>query len=279
MTGERWTGWRRSAITVAIVAGLVATSGLDVAVASVRRSHQAAERRHLALVREEQRYLRELRSLADDVTREVIPVQRVLGALSTPRPADIYAARDALGTSDSLSAVQALLARAGRIHVPRPWTADGRYVVKSLAEFVDALNEMRRQRPVKDPRTLNADLLGTDTAKLSGAQDDWSSALRRVFVRGGQKPPRTPYPGIPMRVPTVMATWAFAADRACVAADIAIVPVLHRLDQSHSDKDLHRAAAIEHGMTAKIRGLDLPRRGRRSLRTLLYRLRILDAEA
>ena len=39
MTGERWTGWRRSAITVAIVAGLVATSGLDVAVASVRRSH------------------------------------------------------------------------------------------------------------------------------------------------------------------------------------------------------------------------------------------------
>src|SRR3954452_15917832 len=112
MTGERWTGWRRSAMTVAIVAGLVATSGLDVAVASVRRSHQASERRHQALLREEQRYLRELHALADDVMREIVPVQRVLVALSTPRPADIYAARDALGTTDSLHAVRGLLARA-----------------------------------------------------------------------------------------------------------------------------------------------------------------------
>jgi len=53
-----------------------------------------------------------------------------------------------------------------------------------------------------------------------------------------------------------------------------------RLHDSPSDTaDMHRAAAIERKLSSTIRRLGLPRRGRVELRTVLFRIRTLDAEA
>src|SRR5436305_383983 len=86
--------WVRLTSIFVVLAGLIAVTTVDVAVAQQRRAHDRKVAAARALRRAESRYLDDVRKIAGDVYAVVQPYQQVLDAFISD-PTTIFAARDA----------------------------------------------------------------------------------------------------------------------------------------------------------------------------------------
>jgi hypothetical protein len=217
--------WVRVVFAAVIAMGLVAVTCVDVAVAQQRREHD----RKVAAARAERRaevaFLRNLTPVANDVYRAAAPVQTVLAALADPGPDDIFAARDALAHGGSLAALKSLSTRLHALRPPVGLRDQTASLLKAVDAMKDALTSLSANGNVQRFDTLAEALSGDDATGFGVAQANFIDAVVASFGRQHTRPPFTSDNDGP-RLRSTSTTWIFAADRACDAADVGLLPVV-----------------------------------------------------
>lgn len=274
-------GARRPSLLVvgALLLGLSGVGTVD----GLAVKHKLAEARrqaaHEQLLRERTQYADALRGVAKRVYTDVLPVQHILDTLMTPHAGDIYAARDALANDASVESLRADLHRLDALRAPAGYGAAHRHLRAALEHMADVVAKMRKRADVRNPVTLNSDLVDSDNTGLISSEGAWRTALRDLYRTRHESPPATPMTGSAKHPPESLVGWVFEADRRCIVADVASIPLVRRLKTNSFDTAaMRRGALISRRLVRKLMALPVPRVGRDQLRQLvLSRLRSLDA--
>jgi hypothetical protein len=234
--------WIRIVVAALVAAGLVAVTCVDVAVVQQRREHD----RKVAAARAERRvevaFLATLTPVADDVYRAAAPVQTVLAALANPGPDDIFAARDALAHGGSLAALRALSTRLHALRPPVGLRQATASLVKAVDAMKDALTGLSANGHEEKFDALAEALSGDDATGFGVAQSEFIDAIVASYGRQHTRPPFTSDNDGPRLRPT-STTWIFAADKACDAAYIGLLPVV-KLEKQTSLSSLRQLVTL-----------------------------------
>lgn len=273
--------WVRFTVAAVIAAGLVAVTGVDVAVAQQRRAHD----RKVAALRAERRaeaaFLAKLTPVANEVYRAAAPVQAVLAALANPGPDDIFAARDALAHGGSLAALRKLSVQLHALRPPVGLRAQTDSVVKAVDAMKDALTGLSAHGKQNAFDALANALNGDDATGFGVAQSNFIDAVVASYGRQHTKPPFTSDADGP-RLRGTSTSWIFAADKACDSAYIGLLPVI-KLEKQTSLSALRQLVALWSrqlgGLSTAFARLPQPRDADRLPRTLTSRLGVLKSNA
>ena len=213
--------WARVAATALVALGLVATTCVDVAVASERRAKQ----RKAAAVRAEQRaersLLRDLSAIATDVMLAADPVQTSLRAASLPEPGQLVGARDAIAHGGAADALATAVTRLRGLHAPAPMRSGLAKLTKDVDDLHTLAARLAAYVDVKDllvlSKRLNDDDADTFGVTSATVLDDLSTLYDRQHL--------TP-PSVDSRAEdATSASWIFGASSACIDAQVALIPV------------------------------------------------------
>jgi hypothetical protein len=273
--------WVRITIAALIAVGLVVVTGADVAVAKQRREHD----RKVAALRAERRaelsFLAKLSPVADDVFRAAAPVQAVLAALADPGPDDIYAARDALAHGGSLAALRSLSKQLHALRPPVGLRQQTASVVKAVDAMKDALTGLSAHGKQEGFDALANALGGDDATGFGTAQGDFIDAVVTSYGHQHTKPPFTSDADGP-RLRGTSTSWIFAADKACDAAYIGLVPVV-KLQKQTSVSALRQVVTLWGNQLGRLATafarLPQPRDAARLPLTVASRLGIIKSNA
>ena len=273
--------WLRLTVAAVIAAGLVVVTWVDVAVAQQRRAHDRKVAAQRAEQRAEVAFLAKLTPVANDVYRAAAPVQTVLAALANPGPDDIFAARDALAHGGSLAALRKLSVQ---LHALRP-PAGLRQQTGSLVSAVDAMKGALAGLAAHGKQdafdTLANALNGDDATGFGIAESNFIDAVVASYGRQHTKPPFTSDSDGP-RLRGTSTTWIFAADKACDAAYIGLLPVV-KLEKQETLSALQQLVTLWSRQLARLgtafARLPQPRDADRLPRTVTSRLGVIKSNA
>lgn len=226
--------WVRLTFATVVTCGLVAVTSVDVAVAQQRRAHDRKVAAARAEHRAELAFLAKLTPMASDVYRAAAPVQAVLAALANPGPDDIFAARDALAHGGSLDALRKLSTALHALRPPRGLREQTDNLIKAVDAMKDALTGLSTHGNDKTFDGLAEALSGDDATGFGTAQGNFIDAVVASYGRDHARPPFTSDIDGP-RLRSTSTSWIFAADKACDAADVGLLPVAKLEKQSTLD--------------------------------------------
>lgn len=224
-------GWLRALVVAAIALGLVATTGIDVAVAGAKRAHE----RRIAAARAERRaertLLDRLRTISVDIINTVQPVELAVASAQRPDPAALIGARDAVLHGKVDVALREATSRLHALHAPAAMAADVRALTSSVGALRAAVSSLSAHVGVNDLEKLAEAFSADSSIDLTIAYSRFSDAVDKLFARQ-----RRPAPATSDISSSTAVGWIFGADKACVQTNIELIPAY--------DMQLNSAAAL-----------------------------------